>query len=198
VASNLDANKIPLQNFTFPYKASWGDLYIVVTSGNAPNLVYTLNLEFVDLQMKGFQKPHVITQHEVVFVPKDPTVDFVFLDQIINTGQQFSVLTSKNLVFNFSFCPTAGPVDKLVVQATATDEASAMALYVCIQPSEFPCTPATAQRQNSDARGVSIVTVPLNTASAQYTKIQALVTGWGQFNNLNNFLFSVNSQASTS
>jgi hypothetical protein len=196
VATNLDANKNLLQNFTFTYKASYGDLYLVVTSGNAPNLVYTLDMEFEKLQSSRNREMvedtrRLISQRKI---KATTTIDWIWMDQIISTAKQYSVLTASTMTFNMSYCPSSSPTNSLTFQVTSTDEASAFALYVCIQASEFPCTPQSAQRQNSDARGIALVTVALETSSAQFTKLQATVVGWGQYTHQNNFLFSVNTR----
>jgi len=182
----------PTQEFNFIYQNSDGDLYIQVTTGNAGNIVYTMTLAFSNSTQ---MKPIFISAKPVVHTVSAPlqlksAADFVTLNQIIVDDTVYKVLTGSHTLINFAFCPSQTSYN-IVVQVSANDERTATSLYVCL-PSEQPCDASKAAQSRSDPRPIAINTVSLPTTSTQYSNLQAAVYGWGDYQQVNEFLFSVN------
>jgi len=199
IATNVDSanNKTLLQEFTFPYLDSYNNLFFVITNGNAPNFVFTTDLEFRGLSSSR-QVVHVPS--EVLYVqspPKGADPTFILMDQIYSDGTPYSVTTGSSRTFSIDYC-SAVPLYTITFQATAMDDKSAFALYVCTDPSEFPCTAGSAKRAYSDPRGIAVVTVVISTTTGQFSQIQVTVYGWGEQAQSNTFLLSINGRSGSS
>jgi len=184
--------------FSFQYKASFGDLWIKTRNGNSPNIIYTLSAEFA---LKTGQKvpeykrevrPRV-QHHRRPIVGTSKTQATYTLTQIIADTTQYQVATGESILINFDYCPTTEAYN-IVISVVAVDDASASALYVCTNSTQFPCTPASASPANTDPRGIAVSQVILTTKNEDLTSLQANIVGWGRYNYKNTFLFSVNVQ----
>jgi len=201
ITTNVDSanNKTLLQEFTFPYLDSYNNLFIVITNGNAPNFVFTADLEFRGLSSPHKNSSRQVVPSEVLYVqspPKGGDPTFTLMDQIYSDGTEYSVPTGSSRTFSMSYC-AAVPVYTLTFQVTAEDDKSAFALYVCTDPSEFPCTAGSAKREYSDPRGIAVSTVLISTTTGQFSKIQVAVYGWGEHLQSNAFLLSINGRYSS-
>jgi len=186
VANNSDLTTGQLkQSFNFKYSAAYGDLIVVVTSLNVPNIVYTFDLGFSSTQ----DYPPDPSAVKPIGAPFKATADPTPLKQFLNTLQVYQVMTQSLVTINWAYCPTSSTYS-LIVAARATDLTSDLALYVCL-PTETPCGPATASRSRSDPTGAAVASVLLSTTTKEYQTLQAAVVGWGNFGQMNNFVFVV-------
>lgn len=95
-------------NCSFPYNATIGDLFIRATTGPAPNIDWTVALEF--LTKNEYFKNHVSKPNKrYIDVPepkaRNKAPPIKVLAQIIPTGIHETVTTLNTLMFNLSFCP---------------------------------------------------------------------------------------------
>jgi len=193
IITNNTVNGQLQPTWSFPYSASYGDLYFVVTNGPAPNIEYTFSLVFTTQS----------TQNPVIsaITPSIPTskLEYTFIDlqELISIPQTFQTPTGgAPWVGSFSYCPTS-PTYELIIQAEGTDGISAVALYVCVQPSEFPCSAGTAQRAFTNPNGAFVSSVSLTTSTGQFTVMQIAVYGWGAYQQQNTFQLTVSSPQSS-
>ena len=83
----------------------------------------------------------------------------------------------------FFLCLSRYNIDIVV---TALDSRSAMATYVCVPPFKPPCTPTIARY--TDPRGIGINVVTLQTGSGTVKDVYVVVVGWGDGEQMNNFV----------
>lgn len=93
-----------------PYNATIGNVFIRATAGPAPNIDWTVALEFLD--KKEYFKNHVNKPNRRYIDVPEPKAqnkispsDVKVLTQIIPTGIRETVSTLNSLQFNLSFCP---------------------------------------------------------------------------------------------
>ena len=72
----------------------------------------------------------------------------------------------------------------VTISATALDNKSALATYVCL-PSQLPCTVLSSTHY--DARGIAVNTVTISTEKADLSELHLIVVGWGDADELNTF-----------
>jgi hypothetical protein len=191
IASNNGGGTLdPIQEFSFIYASSYGDLYISVTTGNAGNIVYTMTLEFgpkptrttlvPDAPRTAVETPQTLSKSAAVII----------LQQIIADSDVYTVVTGSSVLIDFSYCPSQATYN-MIIQITATDEKTATSLYVCL-PDQIPCDASKATREHSDPRPIAVNTVSLSTTSTEFSALQVAVYGWGDYQQDNKFIFSVN------
>jgi hypothetical protein len=187
IITNNTVNGQLLPTWSFPYSLSYGDLYFRVSNGASPNIVYTVSLVFTS-QKLGIPVISAITPS---LSPSKSEYTFVDLQQLISIPQAFQTQTGGDpWVGAFSYCPTSTNYD-LIIQAEGADGISAVALYVCINPSEFPCSAGTAQQAFSNPIGSFVASVSLSTNTGQFTVMQVAVYGWGEYQKQNTFMLTV-------
>jgi len=181
-------------NFSITYQTSMGDLSITCTTGNRANIDFTFSATFSNSLEKDV-KPWSPEGLPKIELPQA----VVYLQEIINTGVKYSVTTLDTVLIDFAYCP---PPDSnqytVIITALAADPTSAVSLYICTDPSQMPCTQGSAPRQNTDARGIALVTVSLGTTTAQFQQMQALIEGMGVYGETNTFVLAVNVKVGTS
>jgi len=187
IITNNTVNGQVQPTWSFTYSASYGDLYFRVTNGASPSIVYTFSIVFTSQTSSP-----VISAITPSFSTSKPSeYTFQDLQQLISIPQTFQVPTGGDpWVASFSYCPTSPNYD-LVIQAEGADGISAVALYVCVQPSEFPCSAGTAQQAFSNPIGSFVASVSLSTSTAQFTVLQVAVYGWGDYQKQNSFQMTV-------
>jgi hypothetical protein len=196
LAANVDSTGAPVPKFDVVYNVSWGDLYLKVTTGASPNVVYTLSGSFGEA-FGGTRRRAPITHGgpsngsyagKTIAGGSGP----VTLTQIVNDFQPFQVLTGDLILINFAYCPPSSLQNyDISIAATAVNDLSAAALYICTKQSEMPCSPGSAEQDHMDPSGTAVASVRLSATTQQFTQMQAAVVGWGAYNLPNSFLFTV-------
>jgi len=206
VKNNTQDTGSPIQDIEFVYLTTMGDLTITCATANAPSVLFTFSIEFISptspltsMDRKQRRKNSLeIAPSDFapppVFVPSGTVVQ---LDQIIAGSSTFQIATdvyNAGILIDFDYCPTAQSYN-VQINVVATDELSAFATYICVNPTEMPCSAGSAQRSNSDPSGVALNTVLLSTNTAEYASMQAAIYGWGRFGGVNSAVFSVSVRA---
>lgn len=178
---------------SFLYNVTIGNVYIRATSGPAPNIDWTVALQFVS--KKEFDKNSGEQPRRRLFDVPEPKArnkispnDIKVLTQLIPTGVRESVTTLNKLQFIMSFCPNSQTTERynIDIVVTALDSKSAMATYVCLPPLKVPCSPTTATQ--SDPRGIGLNVVTLQTGSGTLKDVYVLIVGWGDGEQENTFM----------
>jgi len=212
IANNTQTGTTDLR-MSFPYTSSYGDLTIQTRTGNAPNVVFTLSVQFTTKTGLSYVPHEMRTKNAAPSAP--PTQDFLpwknehpfaaqtdpkamatyRLIQVITDGQTFSIPTNPNtpgILIDYYYCGNPDtPKIQIITTVNSLDDQSAFSTYLCM-PNQLPCAAGTALVENSDPRGIAINTVVLNTNSNQYNAIEAAIYGWGNYGGKNTFSFTVN------
>jgi len=208
VKNNTEDTGSPIPDIEFVYSSSMGDLTVTCTTGNSPNVVFTLSIQFLSatfsmnhtsLKKRLLHASLASAQHTAVsdlaYPPPKvlPTGTVTQLTQIIAGTSTFQVPTDPynvGILIDFDYCPMGQSYD-VEVNVVALDELSAFATYLCVKASEMPCSAGNAQRANSDPSGTALNNVVLSTNTAEYTSLQAAIYGWGRYQGVNNAVLSV-------
>lgn len=202
IARNEGPKGEPQYEFKFLYLKQYSDLHLIVTSGNSPDLKYTIAVTFTDSPSDrpsrlssppSVQKRFVRSDEEILAWKKiqeskgaETTQDMV---TIFKTTANEVVQTAHVVGFELGYCfnSTKFPGD-IVISVLGTDEVSGFATYACTH--ETNCT-STEKAPYYDTSGavVNFVTVQLKEAS-QDGAIQVLVRGDGRDDGENHFTLS--------
>lgn len=177
---------------SFAYDTIFKEIFVRVTAGPAPNIDWTVALEFISksqyfaTRMEDamyYDVPEPIGRNDIS--PNDVKV----LSQIVPPGTHHTVTTLNRIDFSMSFCPDNQTTQRynINIVVTALDSRSAVATYVCLPPLQPDgCTPTSATY--SDPRGIAFNVVTLQTSSGNLKDIYVAVVGWGDGEQDNNFL----------
>lgn len=183
-------------NCSFTYNKSLTPVYIVVTAGNAPNIDWTVALEFLPKSQYVEKDNEELLFYEMLEFPEPIAInkvsdtDVKTLQQIVPPGNNHNVSTMQRRDFRFAFCPDAATTPRYNVDiiVIARDSRSAMATYVCLPPVDpnVGCLPGEAE--HSDPRGIAINVVTVPTGTGSLKDVYVAVVGWGDGYQDNNFL----------
>jgi len=202
IASNEGGTQGFQVQFKFLYHKQYSDLHLIVTSGNAPDLKYTITVTFTDSPSDrpsrlssppNVQKRFMRSEEEILAWKKiqeakgaETTQDMV---TIFKTTANKVVQTADVVGFELGYCfnTTKFPGD-VVISVLGTDEFSGFATYACTH--ETNCT-STEKAPYYDTSGavVNFVSVHLKDPS-QDGAIQVLVRGDGRVDGENHFTLS--------
>jgi len=198
VGQNIDSKGNYITNSSFLYHKEGKDLLLYVTSGNAPDIKYTLTVTFT--KILDAQKPeesrhalshrYVQTEEEIFLwqkasqsYPKENAQDLVTvfkttITEVVDTAD----IIGLQLGYCFNPLKFPGSID---ISVLSTDEVSGFATYACT--ADIVCN-STEAAKYSDVSGSSVnfVTVEL-LVPENAGPIDVLVRGDGRFNGKNNF-----------
>jgi len=176
-------------NCSFVYNPRMGDrIYAIGTSGRAAGFQATFNMK-INCPVTPPPKPvraHARPEKSgLAACPvAEPTKRFV---NILSYGQvKTSPMTSDAVFYTLSVCPDQKATASVTYNAQAIDQKSAMATYFC---SGTDCNTNNSPPGWFDRSGTALNYVSISSLSAQILSIA--VYGWGEFNDVNRFVFSI-------
>jgi len=174
--------------WTFTYSVAYGDLYIKAQAGGSASVIFTMEVQFYQPSALPSRLPTLTASGGT-----KQAVTFTDLTQMVSVASEWQVQTGASILLEISFCPTSQSY-QLLFQTRASDGKSATALYLCVDPSEFPCNIGSSQQANQDPSSSALSSVILSTTTAQYSTIQAAVYGWGVYQGTNTFTFTMDAK----
>jgi len=181
-------------SFTFVYNASYGDLYFSTLTpySSSGGISYTITLSFPGSTLTIPTSP-VLPLHtkRVSF----EAATYIPMKQFYNSPNSVGTIITGSETPNlntFLFCPSQQAYS-VTVQAVCTDPTGGVTLFVCIKPSDFPCTAQKASATATlDDSSVTVASVTLNGNLGDITQFQTAVYGGGKYQQPNSYYLTVN------
>lgn len=188
-----------LQDVSFQYKKSYGDLYFTIQNGPGIGQVYTIALTFNNVNPTTSKiRRHFVTAEEVAvskhFHMEMNTAgvqdEILVLVQVFRIETAGTVLANELVHFQLDYCfaPTMTPY-QIDVSVVAADETSGFGTYVCPKHIQIDpgCDLDTPYADRSGS-AVNIVSVPIT--QDDYGAVEVIVKGGGRYGQMNTFFLS--------